>query len=364
MTTERLQRIALVCCRGGSTRIPAKNIKPFCGRPLLAWLLEALAEADCFDRIILSTDSVNIADVGRTHGAEVPGLRPAHLATADAVQYDTHRYLFDLLGLHDGNCRLFNPLNNPFVTAGMVRNALQIADSCSWRCVVRDARRIERDDAWFSQLYQHPDGTLRHRFPEDFLAGPQNRQQETRHAFLCPGRFIACRPSMAAIIRDAMRAADSCSWRCVVRDARRIERDDAWFSQLYQTHLGYLRHRFPEDFLAGPQNRQQETRIAYLCHGRFVACRPSVISSYPGYKRHVVANGILPCWWPADAPDLDLHEPADWPLAEAMFRRAYPGLCEAPPPVVVHQAHAQPTMPWGVPAHGTTVNPYEPILTS
>jgi len=284
MTTERLQRIALVCCRGGSTRIPAKNIKPFCGRPLLAWLLEALAEADCFDRIILSTDSVNIADVGRTHGAEVPGLRPAHLATADAVQYDTHRYLFDLLGLHDGNCRLFNPLNNPFVTAGMVRNALQIADSCSWRCVVRDARRIERDDAWFSQLYQHPDGTLR--------------------------------------------------------------------------------HRFPEDFLAGPQNRQQETRIAYLCHGRFVACRPSVISSYPGYKRHVVANGILPCWWPADAPDLDLHEPADWPLAEAMFRRAYPGLCEAPPPVVVHQAHAQPTMPWGVPAHGTTVNPYEPILTS
>ena len=72
--------LALIPARGGSKRIPRKNIRPFRGRPMIAWSIEAARSADCFDRILVSTDDEEIAAVARSYGAEVPFLRPAHLA--------------------------------------------------------------------------------------------------------------------------------------------------------------------------------------------------------------------------------------------------------------------------------------------
>lgn len=72
--------IALIPARGGSKRIPRKNIRHFRGRPMIAWSIEAAHAACCFDRILVSTDDEEIAAVARSHGAEVPFLRPAHLA--------------------------------------------------------------------------------------------------------------------------------------------------------------------------------------------------------------------------------------------------------------------------------------------
>ncbi|MCR4376863.1 MAG: pseudaminic acid cytidylyltransferase [Rhodospirillales bacterium] len=68
--------------RGGSERIPHKNIKFFCGKPIIAYSITAALESQCFDRVIVSTDSPEIADVARKYGAEVPFLRPAELADA------------------------------------------------------------------------------------------------------------------------------------------------------------------------------------------------------------------------------------------------------------------------------------------
>ena len=72
--------LALIPARGGSKRIPRKNIRPFRSRPMIAWSIEAARAAGCFDRILVSTDDEEIAAVARIHGAEVPFLRPAHLA--------------------------------------------------------------------------------------------------------------------------------------------------------------------------------------------------------------------------------------------------------------------------------------------
>lgn len=72
--------IAVIPARGGSKRIPRKNIKDFCGKPMLAWSIEAALKSDCFDQVIVSTDDEEIAAVGRAHGAETPFLRPATLA--------------------------------------------------------------------------------------------------------------------------------------------------------------------------------------------------------------------------------------------------------------------------------------------
>lgn len=67
--------IAIIPARGGSKRIPRKNIIDFFGKPMIAWTIEAARDAGCFERVLVSTDDDEIAEISREHGAEVPFLR-------------------------------------------------------------------------------------------------------------------------------------------------------------------------------------------------------------------------------------------------------------------------------------------------
>jgi len=85
-------KIAIIPARGGSKRIPRKNIKNFHGKPIIAYSIEAAFKANCFDKIIVSTDDQEIADIALAYGAEVPFLRPAnisddHATTMDVIQH-------------------------------------------------------------------------------------------------------------------------------------------------------------------------------------------------------------------------------------------------------------------------------------
>ena len=73
-------KLAIIPARGGSKRIPRKNIKPFCGKPMIAWSIEAARASNCFDLIIVSTDDSETADIARAYGAEVPFIRPTELS--------------------------------------------------------------------------------------------------------------------------------------------------------------------------------------------------------------------------------------------------------------------------------------------
>lgn len=73
-------RIAVIPARGGSKRIPRKNIKPFHGKPMIAYAIQAALASKAFDRVIVSTDDTEIADVAKAHGAELPFIRPMELA--------------------------------------------------------------------------------------------------------------------------------------------------------------------------------------------------------------------------------------------------------------------------------------------
>lgn len=72
--------LAVIPARGGSKRIPRKNIQPFAGKPMIAWSIEAALESGSFNRVIVSTDDDEIADIARTCGAEVPFRRPDTLS--------------------------------------------------------------------------------------------------------------------------------------------------------------------------------------------------------------------------------------------------------------------------------------------
>ena len=87
--------IAIIPARGGSKRVPGKNIRPLAGKPLIAYTIEAALESRLFHRIVVSTDAEDIAAIALTHGAEVPFLRSAEIsddvtpisaATADALE--------------------------------------------------------------------------------------------------------------------------------------------------------------------------------------------------------------------------------------------------------------------------------------
>jgi N-acylneuraminate cytidylyltransferase len=88
------RRIAIIPARGGSKRIPEKNILEFFGKPMIAWTIEAAKESELFDRILVSTDDSKIASVSKEWGAEVPFLRekfaddhtPVSEATTSALQ--------------------------------------------------------------------------------------------------------------------------------------------------------------------------------------------------------------------------------------------------------------------------------------
>jgi pseudaminic acid cytidylyltransferase len=89
-------KIAIIPARGGSKRIPKKNIKYFFGKPIIAWSIEAAKECDCFDRIIVSTDDYEIASIAIKYGAEVPFMRSADLSdeytgTNDVVKDVLHK---------------------------------------------------------------------------------------------------------------------------------------------------------------------------------------------------------------------------------------------------------------------------------
>lgn len=81
-------RIAIIPARGGSKRIPRKNIKSFHGKPMIAYSIEAAISSKCFDKVIVSTDDAEIAEVAYKYGAEVPFLRPTAISDDYASTMD------------------------------------------------------------------------------------------------------------------------------------------------------------------------------------------------------------------------------------------------------------------------------------
>lgn len=73
-------RLAVIPARGGSKRIPRKNIRVFDGKPMIAWPIGALLDSGVFDEVIVSTDDQEIAAIAKDHGARVPFIRPAELS--------------------------------------------------------------------------------------------------------------------------------------------------------------------------------------------------------------------------------------------------------------------------------------------
>jgi CMP-N-acetylneuraminic acid synthetase len=90
----------VIGARGGSQGVPGKNIRPLLGKPLIAWSIEQALACPRIRRVVVSTDSPAIAEVARAHGAEVPFMRPAELATSTAGKWEVWQHALQACDAH------------------------------------------------------------------------------------------------------------------------------------------------------------------------------------------------------------------------------------------------------------------------
>ena len=120
-------KIAVIPARGGSKRIPRKNVRQFCGKPLLAYPIDICLQSGLFKHVIVSTDSEEIAEVARACGAEVPFMRPPELAgdfvaTAPVVKH-TVAWVDEHWGSVAYCCQLYA---NPFITLSHLQQGFEL----------------------------------------------------------------------------------------------------------------------------------------------------------------------------------------------------------------------------------------------
>ena len=125
MTEASPRLVALVPARQGSKRVVGKNIRPLRGHPLIAYTIAAALDSGACSRVIVSTDSEDIADIARHYGAEVPFLRPAALAGDTSPDIEWVEFTLDRLEQSGGACECFALLRptSPFRLPGTIRRA-------------------------------------------------------------------------------------------------------------------------------------------------------------------------------------------------------------------------------------------------
>jgi N-acylneuraminate cytidylyltransferase len=183
-------KIAVIPARGGSKRIPRKNIKPFSGKPMIAWSIEAAKSSGLFDHIIVSTDDAEIAEVAKQWGAEVPFMRPAklsndHAGTTPVIAHATQWALeqrMDVVAV----CCIY--ATAPFIQVDDLKRGWEALDSSDWDyafTVTEFASPI------FRSFKQTAEGGIEMFFPEHFAT----RSQDLPVALHDAGQFYWGRPA-------------------------------------------------------------------------------------------------------------------------------------------------------------------------
>ena len=154
--------VGAICARGGSKGVPRKNLRPLGGKPLIAHAIDCARSCPGLDRVVVSTDDLEIAEVARGLGAEVPFLRPADLARDESSKWDVFRHL--VRTIEEGEGRRVEilvdldtgvPLRRPADVAGCLRQ-LQDGDAE----VVVTAYPPDRNP-YFNMVEVGPDGYAR-----------------------------------------------------------------------------------------------------------------------------------------------------------------------------------------------------------
>jgi pseudaminic acid cytidylyltransferase len=186
----RALRIAVIPARGGSQRIPRKNVRPFCGKPIIAWTIEAARASGLFDHVLVSTDDAGIGAVAVEWGAECPFVRPAaladdHTGTGEVIAHAT-RWAIDGGWPLESVCCMY--ATAPFIQIDDLKRGLEALMSGDWAFAVAAA---ECAAPVLRSFKQREDGGIEMFFPELFAT----RSQDVPRALHDAAQFYWGRPS-------------------------------------------------------------------------------------------------------------------------------------------------------------------------
>ena len=179
--------IAIITARGGSKRIPKKNIKDFCGKPIIAYSIEAALKSGMFEEVMVSTDSEEIADVARKYGASVPFMRSEKTSDDFATTNDVLREViteYKKTGKEFDTVVCIYP-TAPFVTADKLIKALEMMDKDN----VDSVTPVVQYSFPPQRAFVVRDGLLYYQFPENRL----KRSQDLEPIYHDCGQFYVMR---------------------------------------------------------------------------------------------------------------------------------------------------------------------------
>lgn len=132
------RRVAVITARGGSKRIPRKNIKPFLGKPIIAYSIEAALQTGLFDEVMVSTDDEEIADVAKKYGAKVPFMRSEKTSNDFAT---TAEVMTEVMETYEQNGNHFDYVcciypTAPFITSEVLAQAMKLLEEGDSDCVI------------------------------------------------------------------------------------------------------------------------------------------------------------------------------------------------------------------------------------
>lgn len=182
--------IAIIPARGGSKRIPRKNVKLFYGKPIIAWSIIAAQSSRLFDHIIVSTDDYEISNIAQKLGAEVPFIRPSELSddyagTTEVVAHATQWSIGQGWPVKAVCCIYATA---PFVYADDLKRGVNTLESGSWEYAFS---ATEFASSIFRSFQKLPEGGIRMFFPEYFTSRSQDLPQALHDA----AQFYWGRPS-------------------------------------------------------------------------------------------------------------------------------------------------------------------------
>lgn len=184
-----MQVVALICARGGSKGLPGKNIRPLAGRPLIAWAITQARAVPRIGRVLVSTDSEEIAAVARAAGADVPFMRPTELARDDSPEWLAWRHALGYLRESAGSypdVLIGVPATAPLRTPADLERCLDEFERRDVDMVitVTEARR----NPYFSMVKRAVDGTVSLVIPP---SGQVFRRQDAPHVYdIAPVAYV------------------------------------------------------------------------------------------------------------------------------------------------------------------------------
>ena len=138
--------LAVVIARGGSKGVPRKNIKDFCGKPLIAWTIEEAKKSKKIDRLIVSTEDTEIKEIAEKYGAEVPFLRPRELAEDHSESVEVLLHTLEMLPQYDWIMQL-QP-TSPFRTYIDIDECFEFANRNNFESVI-PVTKVDKSPYWY-----------------------------------------------------------------------------------------------------------------------------------------------------------------------------------------------------------------------